>query len=128
MFSLHYFSGDVSWMNFWNVIFALTLLSTRRTGYSALIFSLYSAFVFFQSPKDQKRPVVGLPSRTVRLLMRSRIQLTQAIENFLQYLTVEADQVCEQANQHDLKADDQQDGREDQRLNVPGALLECKIV
>ena len=103
--------------------------SCSGTNYCSLIFYIVQRLRFFSiPPKGQARPVVGLPRQMVRLLMRGRIQLTQAIENFLQYFTVEADQVGEQADQHDLKTDDQQDRREDQRLNVPGALLERKVV
>ena len=102
--------------------------SCSGTNYCSLIFYIVQRFRFFQSPQRSGGQVVGLPRPMVRLLTRGRIQLAQAIENFLQYFTVEADQVGKQADQHDLKADDQQDRREDQRLNVPGALLERKVV
>ena len=137
-------------MDFWKINAPLALLSSHRTGcmdrhrrwhpqfcpqelfgHKLLFFDiLYCTTLsfFFNPPKGSGGQVVGLPRQMVRLLMRDRIQLTQAIKDLLQNLTVKTDQVGEQADQHDLKADDQQNGREDQRLHVSGALLECKVV
>ena len=47
---------------------------------------------------------------------------------FLSKAILGYDQVCEQADQHDLETDNQQDSREDQRLNVPGALIGNEII
>src|SRR5687767_2531516 len=64
----------------------------------------------------------GIASRRTGVLRIAGIPASQPVHNFLEELPVRRQHIGNEPDQHDLEADDNQYGRQDQRLHVPDAV------